>query len=319
MGTASQSAASAWREIALRARDRDAAERAVAEAYAAGAVGCEERDEADGVTTFLLYAPPAAADAVRTALVRAAGPEARVSEPRALPDTDWSEAWKAELGPLVISERLALRPSFVAYDAAPGQRVLVIDPGQAFGTGAHESTRLALEWVAERAPRLSARARVLDVGTGSGVLALAALALAPVQAFGFDLDPLAAPEARANALRNGLGAGFAAWTGPLESLAAGARFELIVANLLRRELEPLLARLATHASAGAELVLSGLLGDEQERVALQARAAGLVPEAIRACTDASGARWIAWLVRRPDARVMRRPGAPSSGRAAGAA
>ena len=215
---------SAHREIAVRGRSREAAERVVAEAYAAGAQGCEEREEA-GLLTFLLYAPAASADAVWRAADAAAGAEVEVAAPRALPPVDWSEAWKAELAPIVVSARLAVRPSFAAFDAAPGQRVLVVDPGQAFGTGAHESTRLALELVALRAPDLGPRARILDVGTGSGVLALAALALAPsdARALAFDLDPLAAPEARHNAARNGLAARLALWTGGAQSLAPGAR------------------------------------------------------------------------------------------------
>jgi len=299
------------REIALRGRSRAALERALAFAYAAGAQGCEEREDADGALTYLLYAPAAQADAVRRAAQAAAGAEAEASPPRALAAVDWSEAWKAELVAIAISPRLAVRPSCAAFDPADGQQVLVVDPGQAFGTGAHESTRLALEWVAERAPALGAGARVLDVGTGSGVLALAALALAPVRAFACDLDPLAAPEARANATHNGLAAGLALWTGGLASLAPNARFELVVANLLSRELEPLWESLALHTRAGGELVVSGLLAEESERVLQLAREAGFEPLSTRERSDASGARWLAGLMRR-------RP-APASRRAAGAA
>ena len=146
---------------------------------------------------------------------------------------------------------------------------------------------------------------MLDVGTGSGVLALAALALAPVQAFAFDLDALAAPEARANAQRNGLAARLRVWTGPLESLAQAVRFELIAANLLRRELEPILAGLAARLCEGGELALSGLLAEERDGVEAQARAAGLEPAGMRERADASGARWVALLMRKPRARASR--------------
>ena len=292
----------------MTARERESAERALAEAYAAGAVGCEEREDADGFT-WLLYAPRAAADAVRAAALRAAGDDVTVAPPRVLPDTDWSEAWKAELAPIEISERLAVRPSFTRFTAGAGQQVLVVDPGQAFGTGAHESTRLALEWVADRAPALPAHARVLDVGTGSGVLALAALALAPVRAFAFDLDPLAAPEAQANAVRNALDRHFLAWTGPLESLSPAARFELVLANLLRRELEPILTGLAARLADGGELVLSGLLAEERAGVEAQARSAGLAPAGRRERADASGARWASLLMRKP--RAPASPPAPA--------
>jgi ribosomal protein L11 methyltransferase len=302
-------ASDAMREIALRARDRDAAERAVAEAYAAGAQGCEEREEGGGVT-FLLYAPASCADAVWRVAAAAAGAGAEVGPPRELPPVDWSEAWKRELAPIVVSPRLAVRPSFAAFDAAAGQSVLVVDPGQAFGTGAHESTRLALDWIAQRAPDLPRGARILDVGTGSGVLALAALALAPdgARAFGFDVDPLAAREARDNAARNGLAARLHVWTGGVETLAPAARFDWISANLLRRELEPLLPALAAHLAEEGLLALSGLLAEEGAVVEAQARGAGLEPAEILARDDASGARWIAPLMRRPRARASRRAG-----------
>jgi ribosomal protein L11 methyltransferase len=318
-GSAKQSeAASAHREIAVRGRSRADAERVVAEAYAAGAQGCEEREE-DGLVTFLLYAPAEVADAVWRAAAAAAGSALEVDAPRALPPVDWSEAWKAELVPIVVSDRLAVRPSFAAFEAAPDQRVLVVDPGQAFGTGAHESTRLALEWVALRAPALPTRARILDVGTGSGVLALAALALAPpdARAFAFDLDPLAAPEARHNAARNALAGRMSLFTGGVTCLAPSARFDCIVANLLRRELEPLLAALAGHLAEGGELALSGLLRDEVARVEAQARAQGLEPAGSLERADASGARWGALLMRRPRAPVTALPRATSSRRAPG--
>jgi ribosomal protein L11 methyltransferase len=307
-GSARQSEAqSSHREIAVRARSRDDAERVVAEAYAAGAQGCEEREE-DGRLTFLLYAPEELADAVWRAAAAAAGPGLEVDVPRALPPVDWSEAWKAELAPIVVSERLAVRPSFAPFEPGAGQQVLVVDPGQAFGTGAHESTRLALEWIAQRAPALPARARILDVGTGSGVLALAVLALAPqgARAFAFDLDPLAAPEARHNAIRNALAGRLSLFTGGVDCVAPAARFDWIVANLLRRELEPLLPALAAHLADGGELALSGLLAEEGPGVEARAQALGLEPAGSLERADASGARWGARLMRRPRARASRR-------------
>ncbi len=284
-------------EIALRSPDREAAERALAFAYAAGAVGCEERDEVGGVT-FLLYAPAAAAESVWRTLALAAGAGARVSAPRALPARDWSDAWKALQAPIVLSPRLVVRPSFATFAPEPGQQVLVVDPAQAFGTGSHESTRLALEWLDACAPALPRGSRVLDLGTGTGILALAALALAPVTAFGLDLDPLAAPEARSNAARNGLAARFRVWSGGIESIAPAARFDLVVANLLRRELEPVLEAIALRTRPAGLLVLSGLLFEERQRVEERAQAAGLALAGVRERIDASGTRWIALLMQR---------------------
>jgi ribosomal protein L11 methyltransferase len=284
--------------IEVRARDAEGAERAVAEALDAGASGLEERDEADGSTRLLLYAPASRAEQVARAVARACGATVSVSEPAPVPDTDWSEAWKAGIEAVVVSPRLRIRPSFVAPDRDFTGAELVIDPGQAFGTGGHASTRLALEWIDAAAPGLSPGARVLDVGTGSGVLALAALRLGAARGVGFDLDPLSSAAARENALRNGLAARLDLFTGPIEALAPGARFELVVANLLRSELLPLVTALAHHTAPGGRAVVSGLLAADVEPVGRALAGAGLRPAGERRSEDASRACWAALLTER---------------------
>lgn len=220
-----------------------------------------------------------------------------VASPALVAPTNWSEAWKRGLGPCVISPRLVVRPSFSSFAASPGQAELVIDPGQAFGTGAHESTRLALEWIDVLAPALPAQARVLDVGCGSGVLALAAAQLGAARAVACDLDRLAAEATRANARANALGDRIAVFVGSLAALGV-ARFELVVANLLRRELLPLLDAVAARIRPGGFAVLSGLLLRESPEVEGALRAAGLESVGTRERSDASGERWRAWLTRR---------------------
>jgi len=263
---ASRASASAPAFARIRARaDGARAERAAAEAWEAGATGIEERD--DG--SLIAWAPAACAEAVRAALVAALGAAAvGVVEPE--PPADWPETWKQGLRPLVVSPRLVVRPPFAAHALAPGQREVVIEPRQAFGTGAHASTALALEALDE-ALAGRAGAGVLDVGCGSGVLALAALALGAGAAVACDLDPIAARETRENAAANGL-APLAAFTGSLDALGAG-RFQVVVANMIRRELEPLLAGLVARLAPGGALVLSGLLASE--RAALEASLAAL--------------------------------------------
>ena len=272
------------------------AELAAAEAYEAGAVGLEEREDERGVT-LLLYVPQAGAHALRDAL--AAGPPAplEVGALEAVPDTDWSERWKLGLRATVISPRLVVRPSFVAYALAPGQVEVVIDPRQAFGTGSHASTRLALEWIDVIAPSLPAGARGLDAGTGSGVLALAAAALAPVRMVGFDVDPIAVREAHANVAQAGCGERVRLFAGPLAALAA-APFDFVVANLLRSEVTPLLPGLAERLRPGGQAVFSGLLAAEVPVFSDALRAAGLEPVAAREIEDATGDRWAGLLTRR---------------------
>jgi ribosomal protein L11 methyltransferase len=272
------------------------AERAAAVAFDAGALGLEEREEGLGVT-LLLYTTAECAPALRAALADGDPAPSELGEIEGVPDTDWSESWKAGLGASVISERLVVRPSFVAHARAPGQAEVVIDPGQAFGTGTHASTRLALEWIDRLAGALPAGARVLDVGTGSGVLALAAAALAEVRVVAFDLDPVAVREARANAASNGCAVRVALFAGRLDALA-GSGFDLIVANLLRSEALPLLAGLAARTRAGGQAVFSGLLESEIEAFSAAATAAGFTPNGVRRTEDANGERWASLLTRR---------------------
>jgi ribosomal protein L11 methyltransferase len=285
--------------IAARAADLPAAEHALAEALAVGASGAEQRDEEGGVT-LLVYAPARASRAVAHALAEVLG-DAAIAPPERVAPVDWSEAWKAGLVPIEVSPRLRVRTSFETSAARARQHELVIDPGQAFGTGGHESTRLALAWIDALRGELGAEPGVLDVGTGSGVLALAALALGAPRAVGFDLDPLAAPAARDNARVNGLAARLGLFTGPLEALSPRARFAGIAANLLSRELDPLFDRLATHLWRDGWLVISGLL--ESERATWEARGvrAGLALAGLRREVDASGTAWVALLMRRPRA------------------
>jgi ribosomal protein L11 methyltransferase len=289
------------------------AERVAAEAYAAGAVGLEERENQKGVT-LLLYARAGDAETVRRA-VELVGVPAPVVEVVAVPDADWSEAWKADLEATVVSPRLVVRPSFVSFVASSARQPekpaeIVVDPGQAFGTGGHPSTRLALEWIDRLAPALEPGARILDVGTGTGVLALAALRLSGgvgSQAVALDIDPLASAAALANAEVNGLAARFHVFTGPLAALRREPRegrgafdlaFDLVVANLLRTEMLPLLGEISQRMRPGANAVLSGLLASERGSVEAAAGAVGLAAVGARYGDDDSGERWAALLTLR---------------------
>jgi ribosomal protein L11 methyltransferase len=295
VSTTSRSSAACIR-LAVRFPDAESAERAAALAYDAGVLGLEEREEAGGIT-LLLYAPKDRGAQLREALAGFSPAPLALGPLEPVADTDWSEAWKQGLEAVVVSSRLVVRPSFVAHARAPGQAEVVIDPGQAFGTGAHASTRLALEWIDALAPGLAPGTRLLDVGTGSGVLALAAVQLAPVRAIAFDLDPVAVREARVNVARNACADRISLFAGPLDALRE-APFDLVVANLLRSESTPLLAGLAARTPAGGRAVFAGLLTSEIERFAALLAAAGFRTEGVRSLEDASGEGWAGLLTRR---------------------
>ena len=269
----------------VSAPDAEVAEIAAAFAFDAGASGAEEREAGSGLRVF---GPASRADAIQTALSELGHLGIEVGAPAPVTETDWSTAWRAGLEAVWIADALIVRPPFVD-SPAPELPDVVIEPGQAFGTGGHASTRLALELMVGLAwpGRM-----VLDVGTGSGVLALAALRLGAERALGFDLDPLAAPAARQNAEDNGLG-GLRLLTGPIDALSEAARFDAVVANMIRTEHEPILGAVVARARSGAVVILSGLLQHEDEGMTAQLESQGLrVVRRLRE-RDARGDAWLA--------------------------
>lgn len=291
----------AFLRIEIRAPDAASAERLLAEAYAAGATGCEERASEGSGTWLLLYVEEDRAAAVGRALRDAASAMALDSEigaPEPVAARAWSEAWREGLAPVVVSSRLVVRAPFVSHVPLPGQETVQIEPAQAFGTGAHESTFLALRLLDRWLPRMGRGPCVLDVGTGSGVLAIAAARLGARRALGLDLDPVATRAARENAAANQVAGRVEVATGGVEALGAGG-FDVVVANLLRRELAPILAALVSHVVPGGVGIFSGLIDADRAAVASGLAASGLeiVDEARR--SDASGEVWIGLVARAP--------------------
>jgi ribosomal protein L11 methyltransferase len=154
--------------------------------------------------------------------------------------------------------------------------VLALDPGMAFGTGLHPTTRLCLamlEAVADRGDAL-ADARVLDVGCGSGILAIAAIRLGAARAVGVDIDPIAIEATAANAKRNGIARRIRARVGSLPS--GESAVDVVVANLIAGVLVPLAAPLHDELRPGGVLVASGIFVDREAEVRAAFETAGLV-------------------------------------------
>ncbi len=214
--------------------------------------------EADGVAHF--YWPseswnPSILDLARLLLLKRGTPaDALDVSLEVLPDQDWNTAWAQSVRPVRIGHRLLIRQSWNPVDAQPGVIELVIDPKRAFGTGFHATTQLLLEWL-ERAVRTNDR--VLDVGTGSGVLAMAAVRLGAACALGIDCDPEAVECARENAALNGFGAELDFRLDTVERLET-AGFDIVVANLDRNTLLRFAREVAHAARHGGRLCLSGI-------------------------------------------------------------
>ena len=275
--------------------DDATAERVAAEAWDAGALGLEEWEGSEGGIRVRIYAPELQAAQLCVSLERALGAAARVAPAEPVVPRDWSQAWREGLEAVRVSPRLVVAPSFVETRAEPEERVLIIDPGQAFGTGHHASTRLALSLLDDVLGGLGRgveHARVLDAGTGSGVLAMGAAALGAAHAIGFDLDPVAVCEARLNARLNALAARTAFFIGPLEALAP-IRFHVIVANMMRSEVMPLIPGLGHALLSDGVLILSGLLEADREAIELQLARSGLAVSEERSEAD-GGDRWVGY-------------------------
>lgn len=171
----------------------------------------------------------------------------------AVAEQDWVRVTQAQFEPIRVSARLWIVPSW--HDAPdPEAMVLVLDPGMAFGTGSHPTTRLCLEWL-ERSvtPGLS----VLDYGCGSGILAIAAARLGAAEVVGVDIDEQAVMASRSNAERNGVSARFQD-----SGRELNGQFDLVVANILANPLKVLAPAICGHVRRGGRLALSGILSEQ---------------------------------------------------------
>lgn len=201
-------------------------------------------------------ADAAAAVAAACAAVGAGRPQALRLETVA--DQDWVRLTRSQFKPICITPRLWIIPSW--EDAPQPDAInLRLDPGVAFGTGSHPTTRLCLQWLAAHLP---AGADVLDYGCGSGILAIAALRLGASSAVGVDVDPQALVAARDNASQNAVSARFhspgAEPPGP---------YRVVLANILANPLVALAPLLASRTRAGGSIVLSGILQAQAPEVA----------------------------------------------------
>jgi len=184
-----------------------------------------------------------------------------------LQEEDWANSWKAHFKPTRIGSRLVIKPSWESFAPQEGDIVLELDPGMAFGTGTHATTRLCLEALERLIYNEQALARgkgVLDVGCGSGVLAIAAALFGAARVMAIDIDPIAITVTAENAASNGVADTVDASLTPLSEV--GSEYSLVVANILAEELVKMSGLLTERVVAGGFLILSGILGEREEFV-----------------------------------------------------
>ena len=171
-------------------------------------------------------------------------------------DTDWVALTQRQFEPIQAGERLWIVPTW--HQPLPGAINVILDPGAAFGTGSHPTTRLCLAWLEAH---VSSGDAILDYGCGSGILAIAALKLGAARAVAVDVDPLALDAARYNSERNGVCLDARDAHAPLAGEA-----DVTIANILANPLRMLAPLLATHTRTGGSIVLSGILEDQAAAV-----------------------------------------------------
>ncbi|HEU0035445.1 MAG TPA: 50S ribosomal protein L11 methyltransferase [Kofleriaceae bacterium] len=209
---------------------------------------------------------------------------ARVRLATAMPEAEWRDAWKRYFKITRLTRQFVVVPSWEMHTHRPGDVVIDLDPGMAFGTGTHASTRLVLEELQDLADREITPTRILDVGCGSGILAIAAVKRWPsATCIAVDNDPIAVDATTDNAAINRVADRISASTTTLDQL--DEEFPLVLANIQAHVLRALLPLLVARTAPGGTLILSGLLTPQAEPLANEFVAAGMRIVRVRASTD----------------------------------
>ena len=246
----------------------------------------------DEVAVHLYVAPDEnaaeIADLLRDRLARAEVPYRLDSA--GVREEDWQNSWKQYYHAMDIGRRLAIVPGWERYET--DRIAITMDPGMAFGTGTHETTSLCLEVLDEM---VQGGERMLDIGTGSGILAIAALKLGAASAEGVDIDPMCVRTAGENAARNGVEDRLTVLVGDLWDKATGV-YDIITANIVASAILSLAPHIPALLAPGGLFVSSGIIDTRKEEVLAGLREAGLDPFEVR---EKRG--WVCILCRKKEA------------------
>jgi ribosomal protein L11 methyltransferase len=200
---------------------------------------------------------------------------------------NWNEEWEKTIKPIQVTDRIVIKPTWHKYVTTPGQIVITIDPKMSFGTGYHETTRLVLRLMEKH---VDAGMSVLDVGTGTGVLAIAGVSLGATSAVGVDVDEWSFDNAVENVMLNHVQDQVRIIHGELSSVPEG-KFDMIVANIQLNVIVPLLSEMKERLSAAGVMILSGLLLPDREQIVSALASLGL-----KVCEEIKENEWIALAV-----------------------
>jgi len=201
-------------------------------------------------------------------------------------EQDWAEAWKVHYHPLRVGRHVFIRPLWIEAAGEPGDVVIALDPGMAFGTGTHPSTQLVLE-AAEDLLETSPHATVLDLGCGSGILSVAAVRLGAGRVLACDIDPIAITATRNNAEANGVQDQIELREGSLSDLVqSGIQVQIALVNILAKTIVTMCGQgLAQIIAPGGIGVFGGIIETQAAEVATALQTAGLTPYKRRQSAD----------------------------------
>jgi ribosomal protein L11 methyltransferase len=206
-------------------------------------------------------------------------------------DSGWAEKWKEHFRARKVGRRIVIKPSWEEIRRGRGDVVLTVDPGQAFGTGTHETTRMCLRFIEDVFDLSPPPRTVLDIGTGTGILGIAAARLGAEKVLALDTDPVAVEVAGKNAVLNGVADAFRS-----EGTTLGAiegEFDLVLGNLIAEILIDLAADLSARCAPGRHLVLSGILREKTGWVMEE-----FAKQGVTLVEESTEGQWAALLLRR---------------------
>ena len=255
--------------------------------FSEGALGLVTEDSVEGSSDILIRASFLGTSPIEAIVARLkdyqraltalclSGTEGKI-EVHEVPATDWGQAWKEHFKPLMVGRRLIITPPWEVGPLPKNRLLLRIDPGMSFGTGHHATTRMCLEtleafmdeWGERQGPR------VLDMGTGTGILAIAAVGLGADRVIAFDTDREACEGAARNLSLNNLMGRVQLFYGGVEALRPLIRFDLILANLDAKTLYPLFDTIRILLAPQGRLIISGILVEDEEKVGAAAGTSG---------------------------------------------
>ena len=185
-------------------------------------------------------------------------------------EEDWAESWKKSYKPFRLGSHIVIKPGWERFDPEPEDRIIEIDPGMAFGTGTHETTGMCVELIEEY---VKPGMKVIDIGTGTGILAIAAAHMGAKEVLATDLDPMAVKVAAENVEKNGFSGTITTRCGDLLE-AVDETGEVVVANIIADVIKMLAAPVRAHIAPGGRFICSGIARERQDEVIEALNAAG---------------------------------------------